>query len=123
MAAGATADRPPYDAYGQRNAWIVDPFGHRWGLHSPLHASAPIGYRHGDIVHVALRTPDVDRTRAFYADVLGWSYLPDGRVDGSVPSIGFRDGMSQITCDFAVTDAFWPICCASPSRPWYCCSW
>jgi uncharacterized glyoxalase superfamily protein PhnB len=36
MAAGASGDRPPYDAYGTRNAWIVDPFGHRWGLHSPL---------------------------------------------------------------------------------------
>ena len=55
-------------------------------------------------MHLALRTPDVRRTRAFYADVLGWSYLPDGRVDGSVPSIGFREGPSQITCDFAVTD-------------------
>jgi uncharacterized glyoxalase superfamily protein PhnB len=36
LAAGATGDRPPYNAYGQRNAWIVDPFGHRWGLSSPL---------------------------------------------------------------------------------------
>jgi uncharacterized glyoxalase superfamily protein PhnB len=36
MAAGATGDRPPYDAYGHRSAWIVDPFGHRWGLSSPL---------------------------------------------------------------------------------------
>ena len=35
-AAGASGDRPPYDAYGTRNAWIIDPFGHRWGLHSPL---------------------------------------------------------------------------------------
>ncbi|MGI8868257.1 MAG: VOC family protein [Mycobacteriales bacterium] len=36
MAAGATGDRAPYDGYGSRNAWIDDPFGHRWGLHSPL---------------------------------------------------------------------------------------
>ena len=36
LAAGATGDRPPYNAYGQRNAWIVDPFGHRWGLNSPI---------------------------------------------------------------------------------------
>jgi uncharacterized glyoxalase superfamily protein PhnB len=38
LAAGATGDRLPYDAYGTRNAWIVDPFGHRWGLQSPLPA-------------------------------------------------------------------------------------
>ena len=36
LAAGATSLREPYDDYGQRNAWIVDPFGHRWGLNSPL---------------------------------------------------------------------------------------
>ena len=36
MAAGASGVREPYDAYGTRNAWIVDPFGHRWGLNSPL---------------------------------------------------------------------------------------
>ncbi|MGI8761880.1 MAG: VOC family protein [Jatrophihabitantaceae bacterium] len=104
MAAGATGDRAPYNAYGQRNAWIVDPFGHRWGLTSALPATAPVASRHGEIVHVALRTPDVERTRSFYAAVLGWSYLPDGRVDGLVPSIGFREGASQVTCDFAVID-------------------
>jgi uncharacterized glyoxalase superfamily protein PhnB len=36
LAAGATSDRDPYDGYDQRNAWITDPFGHRWGLTSPL---------------------------------------------------------------------------------------
>lgn len=37
LAAGATTDREPYDGYGRRNAWLVDPFGHRWGVHSPIH--------------------------------------------------------------------------------------
>lgn len=36
ITAGARGDREPYDSYGSRNAWIVDPFGHRWGLQSPL---------------------------------------------------------------------------------------
>lgn len=36
LAAGGSGDREPYDGYGRRNAWIVDPFGHRWGLNSPL---------------------------------------------------------------------------------------
>jgi uncharacterized glyoxalase superfamily protein PhnB len=36
IAAGARGDREPYDDYGHRSAWIVDPFGHRWGLQSPL---------------------------------------------------------------------------------------
>jgi uncharacterized glyoxalase superfamily protein PhnB len=34
--AGASGDREPYDAYGTRNAWILDPFGHSWGLNSPV---------------------------------------------------------------------------------------
>ena len=40
MAAGASGDRPPSDVHGTRNAWIVDPFGHRWGLNSPLPGSS-----------------------------------------------------------------------------------
>ncbi len=107
LAAGATGDREPYDGYGQRNAWIVDPFGHRWGLHSPLPSPAapPVAYRPGDVVHVSLQTPDVDRTRAFYSRLLGWSYLPDGRVAGATPSVGFRPSPEpMVTCDYAVAD-------------------
>ena len=33
---GATPDdRGVYEGYGSRNAWFVDPFGHRWGISSP----------------------------------------------------------------------------------------
>lgn len=36
VAAGATGKMPPYDAFwGDRNAYIVDPFGHGWGLGAP----------------------------------------------------------------------------------------
>ncbi|MGA9344293.1 MAG: VOC family protein [Nocardioidaceae bacterium] len=35
-AAGARRDRDPYDGYGLRNAWMVDPFGHRWLLSGPV---------------------------------------------------------------------------------------
>ena len=30
IAAGATEERPPQDQHGQRSAWFVDPWGHRW---------------------------------------------------------------------------------------------
>lgn len=33
---GGRRDREPYDGHGQRTAWMIDPFGHRWGLNSPL---------------------------------------------------------------------------------------
>lgn len=38
LGAGAHTAREPYDGYRQRNAWMVDPFGHRWGLNSPTRA-------------------------------------------------------------------------------------
>jgi uncharacterized glyoxalase superfamily protein PhnB len=37
VAEGGRLDREPYDAYGQRNAWVFDAFGHRWGLSGPVH--------------------------------------------------------------------------------------
>lgn len=103
---GASGERPPYDGHGARHAWIVDPFGHRWGLTSRMRdAGAPIAYRHGDVTHVSLRWPDVDRAHRFYADVLGWTYLHDGRVDGSSVSIGFWDApQPTMICSYAVDD-------------------
>jgi predicted enzyme related to lactoylglutathione lyase len=74
LAAGATGDREPYDAYGTRNAWIVDPFGHRWGLQSPLAVTERI--RHGDVGFVSQFVPDVERGEVFYGAVLGWRFAP-----------------------------------------------
>jgi predicted enzyme related to lactoylglutathione lyase len=107
MAAGAAGDREPYDGYGQRNAWIVDPFGHRWGLNSPLRAphATPSGYRHGDVGYVSLRVPDVDDAVTFYADVLGWT-VTGGQVDGATPATGFfgAAGRPNLFCCYAVDD-------------------
>ncbi|NKY40799.1 VOC family protein [Cellulomonas septica] len=36
VAAGATADREPVDQGDERRGWLVDPFGHRWAIHSPV---------------------------------------------------------------------------------------
>ena len=34
---GATADhRGVHESNGERAAWFIDPFGHRWGVRSPL---------------------------------------------------------------------------------------
>jgi len=35
LAAGATADREPSDQGDEKRGWLVDPFGHRWAIHSP----------------------------------------------------------------------------------------
>jgi predicted enzyme related to lactoylglutathione lyase len=107
MAAGASGDRPPYDAYGTRNAWIVDPFGHRWGLNSPITAVAP-SYREGDVGYVSLWVPDTDRAADFYTDVLGWSVAREHRnqVQGTTPAVGMasRRDEPNLFCCFAVDD-------------------
>ncbi|MBF0687955.1 MAG: VOC family protein [Cellulomonas sp.] len=36
VTAGATADREPGDQGDERRGWLVDPFGHRWVISSPL---------------------------------------------------------------------------------------
>jgi predicted enzyme related to lactoylglutathione lyase len=104
LAAGARGDREPYDGYGQRNAWIIDPFGHRWGLHSPLRRPATPGYRQGDLTHVSLRTPDPARAAAFYRAVLGWQ-VADDRVPAATPSVGlWTSDEPMLLCVYAVDD-------------------
>lgn len=34
VTAGATADREPSDQGDEKRGWLVDPFGHRWAIHS-----------------------------------------------------------------------------------------
>ena len=36
VAAGATPDREPSDQGDEKRGWLVDPFGHRWAIHSPI---------------------------------------------------------------------------------------
>jgi uncharacterized glyoxalase superfamily protein PhnB len=104
IAAGASGDREPYDGYGTRNAWIVDPFGHRWGLSSPL---APVGatYRRGDLGYVSVWAPDEQRAADFYAAVLGWTYA--GRqAEGVTPTTSVHSigAVPALFCGYVVDD-------------------
>ena len=108
-AAGATVERGPQDTYGARNAWLRDPFGHRWNVRSALREPAVDAIRPGDVAGVTLRVPDVDRAASFYADVLGWDVRGDGR-DRDVAGAGIDlrlqevDGPPAASCSFAVAD-------------------
>lgn len=84
---GGRRDRDPYDGYGHRNAWVYDPFGHRWGLQGPIPAPAGGGgvgdpIRHGDVGYVSWWTPDVAMAATFYRAVLGWEYAPGSADQG-----------------------------------------
>jgi PhnB protein len=107
-AAGATVVRPPADQfYGERSGQLVDPFGHRWTLGTPIEdvsddeivrragSDAPsvdeevrqidLGTRAtaapvdgaGDLGYFTLGVPDVARGKAFYGALLGWRFEPD----------------------------------------------
>ena len=105
---GATSPRAMYDDHGSRNATIVDPFGHRWLLHTPL-AALPETQRQGDIGYAWLSAPDPDRAADFYAAVLGWRYTPGhaagGRnVEGRSLPLGIGPGEPGWHLSYAVDD-------------------
>ncbi len=96
VAAGAELTREVYEDHGHRGATIVDPFGHRWMVQTPLAAPTPdqgVPAQQGDIVYASLWVPDEGRAAAFYGSVLGWRTEPAApgharRVEGAVPHIG-----------------------------------
>lgn len=109
--------RGPYDDYGYRNATVVDPFGHRWMLRTPLvvvpaaSATGAPAYRQGDVTYGSLWVPDVDRAATFFQSVLGWRYVggPSGQsrhVQGQTPSQGLYGGQPRSTlfCCYVVDD-------------------
>jgi predicted enzyme related to lactoylglutathione lyase len=106
--AGGRIEREPYEEYGQRNASLVDPYGHRWMLAGPMRTEAPAEaepIRHGDIGYVSVNVPDVDRARAFYGAVLGWQFGPDGRrvTNASMPQgLWGEEGTPTLFCAYAV---------------------
>jgi uncharacterized glyoxalase superfamily protein PhnB len=100
-AAGATVTRAPDDAPYGRTGVVVDPFGHRWMLQTPVPAPAeprpPV--RPGDAVYLTLQVPDGARARDFYEAVLGWTAVP-GRADGwqvqnTTPMLGIGGGSDE----------------------------
>ncbi len=114
-AAGARVMRKIAEAYGSRNATIVDPFGHRWMLQQPLATvpatEAPAAPWHqGDIGYVSIWTPDADRAAAFYAAVLGWTceaHQQHRWVRDQSMHIGIFGGQERgdLFCAYAVGDA------------------
>lgn len=58
LAQGAQGERPPDDqAYGDRSASILDPFGHRWVLQTPI-ASPSVDQINESMEGYTVRTPD-----------------------------------------------------------------
>lgn len=112
LASGATGLREPSDQfYGERSGGILDPWGHRWSLHSmiegrdvpaiegfdvvPSGASAEgsietpaMTDRARELLHgpaqlgyFTMRVGDLDRARVFFGSLFGW-HIEDGSQQG-----------------------------------------
>ncbi len=102
VAGGAELTREVYEDHGHRGATLVDPFGHRWMVQTPLPApaaaeTAGVPTRQGDIVYASLWVDDDERAAAFFGSVLGWQTEPAGpgharHVEGAVPHLGLMAG-------------------------------
>jgi predicted enzyme related to lactoylglutathione lyase len=106
---GGRLTREVAEAYGSRNATLVDPFGHRWMLQQPIGTvpiqgatsgeAPPAPWHQGDVGYVSIWTPDVNRAADFYASVLGWTYHvheEQGRqVSGQSMHIGMWGGQQR----------------------------
>lgn len=119
--AGATEERPVADQFhGARAGWLVDPFGHRWMVATQLpsgeataddepapEAGAGAGDQ-GSIFYFAYGSPDPDRSRRFFAEVLGWRLeeAPNGFhiANTSPPGGVHRADASDLTVWFRVDD-------------------
>jgi uncharacterized glyoxalase superfamily protein PhnB len=73
---GAVVQRPIEESHGSRNAWLLDPFGHRWNVGTPVYDAEQIAARRApsEPYYMTLTSPDVERAAAFYGAVLGWEF-------------------------------------------------
>ncbi len=83
LAAGAREERPVSEQYGSRSGWLVDPFGHRWSVGTPLDAE-PLGGDPGtgELCYFWIGTRDVEAAKAFYGALLGWEFSPGHAPQG-----------------------------------------
>jgi len=56
-------------------------------------------------MYYAIHTPDIDRAKAFYQAVFGWTFRSDNHIDGSSPAGGLGEGDPGIEIYFEVPDA------------------
>ena len=81
---GAVVQRPMEESHGSRHVWLVDPFGHRWNVGTPVYDEAEQATRVGpaEPYYMTITTADVEKAAAFYGTVLRWAYSDPNPVGG-----------------------------------------
>jgi uncharacterized glyoxalase superfamily protein PhnB len=116
VAAGATLEREVADAPYGRTGVVLDPAGHRWMVQTPPptpDAGAATGAgEQSDVGYQTLYAPDVERTKSFFAAVLGWTYVGGDaqggwEAEGVRPQTGLMGGAArpEVQLCFRVDDA------------------
>jgi predicted enzyme related to lactoylglutathione lyase len=108
---GTTAELREYEAGPYLEA--VDPAGSRFGVWQPAPGFEPPAQppaRAGDIAYFVQATPDLDRSRVFFADLFGWTYGAPGSagglpIEGSAPLGFLGPGDIAGALTFGVADA------------------
>lgn len=81
---GAVVQRPISEAHGSRSAWLVDPFGHRWNVGTPVPDESTIAARVGpsEPYYMTVSSADVEKAAAFYGAVLRWEFSAPNDAGG-----------------------------------------
>jgi uncharacterized glyoxalase superfamily protein PhnB len=99
ISGGATLDRPVEEAHGTRNAWLTDPFGHRWNVGTPLvdRAEAARRRRPSEPYYMTICCADVERAATFYGAVLDWQFgEPNASGGRHVTNTSFPIGLRPV---------------------------
>jgi uncharacterized glyoxalase superfamily protein PhnB len=122
VALGATATYEPVDQfYGERSGGIVDPFGHKWSLQTPIeqidqaelerraadtgyHAesliapAAAAGRKPVELGYFTIGIPDADNVRDFYRELFGWELHGESGGEGyHIANIALPGGLASRT--------------------------
>ncbi len=103
VAAGATLQRDVSEDHGTRSGWIVDPYGHRWNIGTPLVTREQSAARRApaEPYYLTITTPDVERAAAFYGAVLDWTTADPVRggrhVTNTKMPMGLRPPVNQFS--------------------------
>jgi len=103
---GATVQRPIEEGHGSRSACIIDPFGHRWNVATPVFDAEQLAARRApsEPYYMTLTTPDVERGAAFYGAVLGWEFQDQGNGGRHVTNTEMPIGLRALDNPFGNTD-------------------
>ena len=108
--AGATSLRPPGDqGHGNRNATIVDPFGHRWMISQPIDADRTAtaeaagtgtggftasGRPPAEPGYITMHMADPARGEAFFSELFSWQVERGGQGGGHIANTKFPMGIT-----------------------------